>query len=159
MSNNVHRISDLENQNNNNPGRGNSRIPLLGGNLNMSGDPRKESFGLFLKNFCCPLFTYKSFIFLITIVDLTLFIISISFGIENTKDALLKPKVETLEWLGMLDSRKIKQGQFWRWLTYAGLHADFVHLLGNVIFQLMIGSFIERILGVYRIIALYLVTG
>jgi membrane associated rhomboid family serine protease len=159
MSNNVHGMSDFPNQAAGGNGPANrQRIPLLGGNLNMQGDPRKESFPSFLKNFCCPLFTIKSFIFCITIVDVIMYSVSISFGVEASTTELLQPHFKTLDMLGMLISGKIKSGQFWRWLTYAFLHADFVHLIGNVISRLMIGSFVEKLLGVYRVIALYLVT-
>jgi membrane associated rhomboid family serine protease len=153
---NVHRISDFENQGNR---RNNAQgMPLLGGNANSQGDPRKESFPSFLKNFCCPLFTFKSFIFAITLIDITMYIISISFGITNSEDYLLAPKGSTLDKLGQLDRIKIRQGQIWRWITYAFLHADFVHLVSNVITRLIIGTLIEKVLGIYRVIGLYAVT-
>jgi membrane associated rhomboid family serine protease len=156
---NIHRISDLENGNNGQGrGAGNSRMPLLGGRIIQGGNPRSEKFPSFLKNFCCPYFTYKSFIFFITIVDLIMFIITISFGIQESNEYLLPPKGEVLSDCGMLVPKKLRQGQVWRWLTYAFLHADFVHLLSNTITRLIIGTFVERIIGTWRVIMLYLAT-
>ena len=46
----------------------------------------------------------------------------------------------------------------WRWITYSVLHADLVHLMANVISQIIIGSYIERIIGHFKTFVLYFVT-
>jgi hypothetical protein len=97
---NIHRISDLENNNNNNNRR--DRVPMLGSNLSEYPEARKEPFSIFLKNFFCPLFSFKSFIFCISLVDLTLFIISIIPGIEVSDNYLIPPKQETLDKMGSI---------------------------------------------------------
>ena len=43
-------------------------------------------------------------------------------------------------------------------LTYAVLHSDFVHLASNVFSQIMIGSFVERAIGTWRVLGLYVAT-
>ena len=82
-------------------GSGNDRIPLLGSGSGSNGNPRKESFLSFLKNFCCPLTTYKSVIFIISVMDIITYLVSISFGIglsTPSHPSLLAPLPEILEY-------------------------------------------------------------
>ncbi len=65
------------------------------------GNPRDENFCKFLKNFCCPMFLFKSVIFFVSIADLIMYIVSVAYGIKNTPTELLAPKVSTLDMLGM----------------------------------------------------------
>jgi hypothetical protein len=96
--NNIRGISDFENNSNNRQ----DRVPMLGANITEYPDARKEPFIIFLKNFFCPLFNFKSFIFLITIVDLLMFIISIIPGIEISDRYLLPPKQGMLDKMGSI---------------------------------------------------------
>jgi membrane associated rhomboid family serine protease len=156
---NIHRIGDYENDRN--TGANRSNVPLLGSGLGNSGNPRKESFFTFLKNFCCPLSTIKSVIFCITVLDLIVYVITLFFGITAStpnNPSLLAPLPETLDNFGSLNPRLLRQYQLWRWFTYAFLHADFVHVLSNVLSQIIIGSFIERIIGPWKISILYFAT-
>jgi len=43
------------------------------------------------------------------------------------------------------------------WLTSAFLHGGFLHLLGNLIFLLVFGAFVETCIGWWRLVVLYLV--
>lgn len=94
---NIHRIGDFENDNNRNQ-RG--RVPFLNNNR-ANQDPRKEHFGSFLKNFCCPTFTVKSFIFIIAIVDVIMFIITLVHGGVG-KQGFLQVNPNTLKKFGSL---------------------------------------------------------
>jgi hypothetical protein len=96
---NIHRIADYENNNNNNR---RDRMPMLGGNLSQYPDARKEPFSIFIKNFLCPSFTFKSFVFIISIINLVVYIISIAQGIEESKMYLLPPKEVTLDNMGSM---------------------------------------------------------
>jgi hypothetical protein len=96
---NIHRLGDFENANNNNAGRS-DRMPLIA-NRQGQGDPRKEHFGSFLKNFCCPMFTFKSFIFVITIIDFIMYIITLIVGGVG-KDSFLQVNDSTLDKYGNL---------------------------------------------------------
>jgi rhomboid protease GluP len=49
----------------------------------------------------------------------------------------------------------VKTGQVWRFLTYGVLHGNLVHLFGNVVSQLMVGSLIEHQLGLTKTTLLY----
>jgi len=100
---NIHRISDFEDRE---VGSGDNRrtVPLLGGSLG-GGSPRSESFFSFIKNFCCPLSTWKSFIFAISLIDIIIYVITLSFGIGlSTPEApyLLPPLQSTLDKFGSL---------------------------------------------------------
>ncbi len=94
---NIRGLGDIEN-NRNNSNR--QRAQLLGtSNFNIS-DPRKESFPMFIINFCCPLTSIKSFIFIISIIDILVYIVTLCFGIGISypqNPQLLPPLSETLE--------------------------------------------------------------
>jgi hypothetical protein len=99
---NVHGIGDYDRES----GAGNNArsVPILGGGGN-NGNPRKENFFSFIKNFCCPLSTWKSFIFAITMIDIIVYLITLCFGIgiSTPKNPyLLPPTPETLEKLSLV---------------------------------------------------------
>jgi hypothetical protein len=94
---NVRGLRDLESNNNGSANR--DGMPLLGGNIS-SENPRKESFFFFLRSMCCPLSSFKSFTFVVSILNIIVYIITLCFGIDtSTKDhvTLLGPLPETLE--------------------------------------------------------------
>lgn len=80
---NIHRIGDQENNGNNgNIPQGNGppdAIPFLMGYYEQNPkDPREENFLDFMKQSCCPQFQLKSFIVAISILEVIMFIISLS---------------------------------------------------------------------------------
>lgn len=99
---NIHRLNEYDNRqprgNNNNPG---GYFPIPGGNNEAGGDPRKDSFWKFTRDFCCPQFSFKSFIFIISIIDLIVYIATLSFGITMNPNELLAPRTDTLDMFGM----------------------------------------------------------
>lgn len=100
---NIHRIGDFDDRASG-TGANRRNVPLLGGIMG-SGSPRRESFFSFIKNFCCPLSTWKSFIFTISIIDIVMYIITLSFGIGQSSPKapyFLPPLPETLEKFGSL---------------------------------------------------------
>jgi membrane associated rhomboid family serine protease len=52
----------------------------------------------------------------------------------------------------------MRHGQVWRFITYAFLHANFVHVVVNIFSQIIIGSFIEATIGSLKTSILYLLT-
>jgi len=54
---------------------------------------------------------------------------------------------------------KIQQGQIIRLLTYSLLHANITHLVLNLIVQVIIGSYLEYIIGTIKYITLYFISG
>eukprot|EP00161_Ancyromonas_sigmoides_P016379 TRINITY_DN4372_c0_g1_i4.p1 TRINITY_DN4372_c0_g1~~TRINITY_DN4372_c0_g1_i4.p1 ORF type:complete len:481 (+),score=42.38 TRINITY_DN4372_c0_g1_i4:98-1540(+) len=70
------------------------------------------------------------------------------------------PKPEALRTWGAKDAYLIREnGEFWRFLTPVFLHAGFVHLLSNLLFQLRAGADMECLWGWWRVLAIYTVSG
>ena len=65
----------------------------------------------------------------------------------------------TLCELGAKDSHKLQDGQIQRWFTPMILHGSFLHILQNVVFQMIIGSFFEIIVGPVRFFGIYILSG
>eukprot|EP01126_Amoeba_proteus_P052316 TRINITY_DN6306_c0_g1_i3.p1 TRINITY_DN6306_c0_g1~~TRINITY_DN6306_c0_g1_i3.p1 ORF type:complete len:184 (-),score=42.41 TRINITY_DN6306_c0_g1_i3:538-1089(-) len=73
---------------------------------------------------------------------------------------MLGPPVDVLvetggKWVPFIKQR----GESWRLLTSIFLHAGIVHLLLNLVTQILIGIRLERIHGTFRIAGVYLVSG
>lgn len=119
---------------------------------------RNESFLTWLKYMLCPNFKYSSFIFIISCLDLIVYIITLLFGIKITEFELLAPKFETLDLFGMKYPSKIYRGQLHRLILYGLLHANFVHLVTNLLSQIIIGSLIEGFIGTKKTGILYLLS-
>lgn len=113
---NVHRIGDYVNDNEaNRPaqqrqvGMGNifgggggindedtRNNPLIRAYAQPPGDPRRETFWSMLKIYFCPAFTWKSFIFIIAIIDIVMFIVSLALTDGLDDDSFLGIKTKTL---------------------------------------------------------------
>lgn len=50
----------------------------------------------------------------------------------------------------------MQQGQVWRFITFGFLHANLIHVVVNVFSQIIIGSFIETMIGSLKTSILYL---
>jgi len=108
---------------------------------------------------CCPSLTLRSFTAIITIVDIVVFIITLTYGIQPNSD-FLTPKYETLDDFGSRIVCKIlKQYQLWRFLTPVFLHGNFLHIVFNIMSQLIIGSQVENMMGIPRFILVYFLSG
>jgi membrane associated rhomboid family serine protease len=64
-------------------------------------------------------------------------------------DILQRHQAFGLDWLraGLSHAGLIQEGQWWRAVTALGLHADTVHLAGNLVFGLVFSFFAGRLLG------------
>ena len=60
---------------------------------------------------------------------------------------------------GLFNSQAILAGEWWRLLTATLLHADFMHLLFNMIAMLIFGSMLEKIAGPSLYLLVYFVGG
>jgi rhomboid protease GluP len=60
---------------------------------------------------------------------------------------------------GAKDNALILQGQYWRFITPIFLHANALHVGLNMLNLLILGVFLERIVGHFRFLFIYLVTG
>lgn len=60
---------------------------------------------------------------------------------------------------GAKDNALILQGQYWRFITPIFLHANLLHLSMNILNLLVLGVFLERLLGHTRFLLVYFVSG
>ena len=119
---------------------------------------RKESFTSWLKDIFCPNFKYTSIIFILSSIDLIIYIITLFFGIKRSKTELLAPTYQTLDFFGMKNNLKIYQGQIHRLILFGILHANLVHLISNLFSQIILGFFFEDLIGTIKLGILYLLT-
>jgi rhomboid protease GluP len=63
---------------------------------------------------------------------------------------------ELLHWGGDLGVA-VFQGQYWRMLTSAFLHAGLMHIAGNMYFLWQLGLLTEQIVGSWKMLVLYLI--
>ena len=115
---------------------------LLCGNDNVK--PREETFYHFIKNLICPRLTLNSFIFVITIINLIAYILTLIQGIQQIDDEMdfLSPKNSVINDYS-LNPNKMKEEKLknlYRWITNALIHANFLHIFGNTISLLIFGS-------------------
>ena len=119
---------------------------------------RKESFLSWLKDIFCPNFKYTSIIFILSCIDLITYIITLFFGIKRTNTELLAPTYQTLDNFGMKIPIKIYKGQLHRLFLYGILHANLVHLISNLFSQIILGFFLEGLIGTKKLFSLYLLS-
>ena len=119
---------------------------------------RNQSFLSWLKNIFCPNFKYTSVIFVLTCLDLIIYIITLLFGVKYTPNELLAPKFETLDLFGMKYPSKIHRGQVHRLILFGLLHANLTHLVSNLLSQIIVGSIIEGLIGNSKAGILYLLS-
>ncbi|MBA2679705.1 MAG: rhomboid family intramembrane serine protease, partial [Ktedonobacteraceae bacterium] len=60
---------------------------------------------------------------------------------------------------GAKENSLISQGQYWRFITPIFLHVNLLHVGLNMLNLLMLGIFLERLMGSVRFIFIYMVTG
>ncbi|SCP04469.1 rhomboid protease ROM1, putative [Plasmodium ovale] len=101
-------------------------------------------------NLIFPHFTWKSFIMAISIIQIIVFIMSISIKPAD----FLTPSA-----LGANVAAKIKQGEIHRLILPIFLHANVFHTFFNVFFQLRMGFTLEKNYGILKIMILYFVSG
>ena len=158
--NNIYGFDNINNINNNNNNDDDKYHPvqMIHGidTTDANVNPRDENFIYLLKSTCCRFLEMKSVIFIVTIIDVVLYFITICYGIEKDPTQLLAPQYSTLDAFGMKINNKIYNGQIWRWFTFGLLHANLMHLMVNVISQLIIGSLIETAIGHKNVLILYI---
>jgi rhomboid protease GluP len=135
--------------------------PLNGGGPSNWGvskqSARDESFcGALQVNFC-PDLTKNSFTWIISIVDVVVFCISLGLGMSSSE--FLAPSDDALFNLGEKYPYYMKnQFQIWRFVTPVFLHASFMHIVMNLVSQLILGSIMEKLLGTSKFIVVYFTT-
>lgn len=131
-------------------------VPLMGQNLSSNNDQidsiadLEESFPSFIQSVCCPSFSFLSISFIISLIQIIVYIAMVCLGIEQEANKLFAPTVPTLELFGMKNIKAIKSGHIWRWVTSVFIHSTFIHLTINIISQIILGSYIEAIIGQWK---------
>lgn len=100
-----------------------------------------------------PSKTYKT-IPLLTYLLVLIYVLMVLFGIHPEK-----PSAEELFHWGGNARDAVADGQVWRLFTYMFLHAGYAHLLSNLFGLLYAGLYLEPIIGHWRTLVAYLVTG
>jgi membrane associated rhomboid family serine protease len=94
----------------------------------------------------CPYFSPQSFISLICLVDIGVYVIALAIGWEPGK--FLTPTVNALVEMGAKDAYKMQvEMEMWRWFCPIVLHANLAHLLFNLFLQAIIGYRLEPSVG------------
>ena len=163
MADNVHGIGDNSRGNNDYPNSTDDSTPLFY-KIQYKGDPRNQSIINFLKQSICPFFRFKSFSFIIIVINVVIFIATLfPHGLnEGTlQKYFLPPSVKTLNDVGDLDGEKIRKNfiHAYRWISGNLLHAYFEHLLFNSFAILVIGTMLEYLIGTWKYIAIYWISG
>lgn len=60
---------------------------------------------------------------------------------------------------GAKENHLISQGQYWRFVTPIFLHVNFLHVGLNMLNLLLLGIFLERLMGSARFVFIYVITG
>lgn len=159
---NINGFNAINNENNNNNNKDNPNNGYKEAALFAQSDPltpseiRNQSFFGLIKSICCPNLKSRSVIFILSCIDVIVYIITLLFGITPSATELLAPKFETLDLFGMKYPSKIYRGQLHRLILFGLLHANLVHLVSNIISQLILGSHLEEVIGPLTAGLLYL---
>lgn len=161
---NIHRIGENSKDDNNdyryNP---DDNTPILQ-KFSYKGDPKSQSIPSFLKEVICPFFTFKSFSFIIIVINILVFIASlIPHGLNNEQldKHFLPPDGNTLDLFGNLYGPKLRESplQTYRWIANSLLHGYFEHVFSNCFGILIFGTMLEYLIGTWRYIAIYILSG
>ena len=129
-----------------------------------TGDPRNQSIPNYLKETLCPFLHFRSFSFIIIIINVVIYIISLfPHGLDDSYKELyfLPPSTITLGDFGHLYGYKIREKpiQAYRWIAGNLLHASFDHIFYNCFAILIIGTMLEYLIGTWRYIVIYCLSG
>ena len=166
MSNaNIHGFGDSNSRSNNSDRYydPNDQTPLFY-KISYKGDPRSQSIPSFLKEVICPFFHFRSFSFVIIMINIAVYIASlIPHGLESSsiKAKFLPPSSETLDLFGYLYGPRLRESplQSYRWVANSLLHAYFDHIFANCFGILIFGTKLEYLIGTLRYAIIYILSG
>ncbi|KAJ5071129.1 rhomboid-like protein [Anaeramoeba ignava] len=104
---------------------------------------------------------FPYFTWIVSLADLVVLIAGIlKYGLASPKQNIwIGPPFQALIDMGAKDGELMKQGQWYRFFVPMFLHAGFVHLLSNLLFQLTTARLIEKMIGTIRFAIIYLLSG
>ena len=127
------------------------------------GDPRDQSIISFLNETFCPVFSFVSFSFIIIVINILVFIITLFIN-GFQKD--VKPyKFLPVNWQTFNDislfgkDLRANPGHIYRWIVHDFLHSSFEHVFSNCFGILIIGTLLEYFIGTWKYIIIYFASG
>jgi membrane associated rhomboid family serine protease len=111
-----------------------------------------------------PNFTVRSFIFWVSVAQVCVFVAELFVGqfVENgafvASNSMAGPNTETLKIMGGKYLPCIQNGEVYRFITPAFLHAGILHIFTNLVSQTMIGYTCELHWGFWRMFSFYFAT-
>jgi len=145
----------------NNIGAQQSQLPPQG--YNTGSDPVGNPYGP-LKDFLAPGFRKKSFIFVITVIQIVVFLTMLvvaqwKYGGAFVKCNEMGGPTGAVEYLfGAKWLPSIQEGQVFRFITPTFLHGGILHIFMNLVFQQMLCYRFETDWGTKRMVILYFLT-
>ncbi|CAK58459.1 unnamed protein product (macronuclear) [Paramecium tetraurelia] len=123
-------------------------------------DPREENCYSTIKDYCCPNFTLMSFTAIVSLIQLSLFIVMCFFGDFNLQNTILQFSDETLDSFGRCSAYNVKyQLEFYRLLTCLFIFNNVKDLCGELLLQVIVVSMAEKFIDKKTTLCLYLLTG
>ena len=104
---------------------------------------------------------FPTFTILVTIVDIALFLWVMIIGgfAPPSVNPMFGPPPQTLLNAGAKWTPYILQGQWWRLIAPTFLHAGFIHIILNLLSQIVFGWYLESKYGTIRFSIIYLLSG
>jgi len=133
-------------------------ISMMIGNPSPTGQPS-------IVQMMFPRLTVKSFTFIISIIQVIVFIATLIVGARRFSGAFVGsnqlggPDTYTLIYMGGKYDMAIQHGAVWRLITPIFLHAGVLHILSNLFFQFRVGFVCEHRWGWPLLAAAYFVSG
>ena len=125
-------------------------------------DPLKESFFHMIQSYIFPNATFYQISIIICYIIITVFIISASFGLDETNMRNLLPvRLSTLDKIGSFLPKKIKEKywNFYRLLTFNFLHFTFRHLILNIVGLISLCSLFELLVKKHCFLLIFFLNG
>ena len=154
---NVHKISPFY-HNRYDP---NDKIPVFS-KVSFKGDPREQSVINFLNETLCPTFSFISFTFIVIVINIIAFIVSLcinGLSSDNTS-SFLPVNWKTFEDISLYGyDLRVNPQHVYRWFVHDFLHSSFEHLFSNTFALLIIGTLLEYFVGTLKYILIYFLSG
>ena len=125
-------------------------------------NPRKKTLFYFFQSFFFPNLTLHQITFYISIINISIYIITLFFGIEKTsKEDLLTIKHTTLNNFGSFKANLIKENKlnFIRAFTANLLHLNLKHLIFNTMTLYTFPSLLEIFVKKHEYLIVYILSG
>eukprot|EP01084_Bolivina_argentea_P198580 340001_1 len=157
---NIHSLSDLQHNQTNQPEkRPFPQIPQGSAGANSGSITAVNGYhtNTSLRDILAPNYTPKSFIFIISIIQICLFITELILS-RFMKDPIsnqFPPSNKAMKFMGAKHLSCIQKGEIFRFFTSSLLHAGFFHILSNLFTQSNIGYTAEKHWGTNKMIFIY----